>query len=62
MSSGSIYVVVETYRDDDCDGRQAQARPIAAFLEEAHADRFVASKQSEEYLYLDWEVIQVPLG
>jgi hypothetical protein len=57
----TIFVVVQVENDDDYEGFPSARIPIAAFLRRENADQFIASKRSQDYLCLDWEIVAIPL-
>ena|SRR5438552_5243385 len=57
----TVFVVLEILQRDDYYANQPLKTPIAAFLREAAASRFVAFKRTQEFISLDWEIIPVPI-
>ncbi len=58
--AGTVYVVVEVCSRDDYFAHQPETRPIAVFVSEAHAAAFIASKKSEDYINVGWEIVATP--
>ena len=58
--AGTVYIVVEVRSRDDYFAHQPGMRPIAVFLNEAHAGAFIANKKSEGYIDVDWDIVDTP--
>jgi hypothetical protein len=56
-----ILVVIEIEERDAYYAHQAVPKPIAAFICHASASDFVALKQREGFVRINWDIITIPL-